>query len=304
MKPTVVPTHSRLHVAYSIHESPRPESDRAVVLHHGICHTREHFGRLIEQLNALGIHAAMIDQQSEQAGLLRNCIGAGAYREGMAAAVREIEKRVPVGSYALHSMGALVGEAMQQRYADLRRPTLLLAPVPVHGALPITLRILRRRPLAYFQAVLTLDILSLAKTPEHVRELFFDPQTPESIVHEAAAQLKHAPFWIYCQMVLRWMLLSRIRDDGQPKRLLYSETDEIFHPGEYTGRYRELKQIPIRGGHDFFIQYADEAARLIAEFHVGHIAKTHAAVQQPPPPHDEVRAGLAQPVEGNRQMEA
>ncbi len=91
MNPIRVPTTSRLSVSYTFHGARHPTSDRAVVLHHGICHTREQFLPLVRQLNELGFHAAMIDQQSEHAGLFRNFIGAKQYCEGMAAAVRMIE---------------------------------------------------------------------------------------------------------------------------------------------------------------------------------------------------------------------
>ncbi len=111
----------------------------------------------------------------------------------------------------MHSMGALIGEEMQQQYPELRRPTILMAPIPVDGALPITLRILTRHPLTYLKTVLTLSIHSLAKTPEQVRELFFDCRTPEGMVVNTTAQLKHAPFWIYCQFVLRRMVCHEFK---------------------------------------------------------------------------------------------
>jgi pimeloyl-ACP methyl ester carboxylesterase len=274
MNPVSVPTQSRLGVAYTLHRAAEPKGDRLIVLHHGICHTREQFLPLIAQLNRLGIDAAMIDQQSEHAGRFRNCLGVKPYREGMAAAVKMMEAQEGrIGSYALHSMGALIGEEMQQQYPEFRRPTVLMAPIPVEGALPITLRILRRQPLSYLKAVATLNIHSLAKTPEQVRELFFDAETPEGIVQRTAAQLKHAPFWIYCQLVLRRIVRPKIQNDGSPKMLLYSKTDEIFHPGEYKttpDRYPQLEQRLILGGHDFFIEHAEAAAERIAAFHAQH----------------------------------
>jgi pimeloyl-ACP methyl ester carboxylesterase len=279
MNPITVPTSGRLGVTYSFHEALEPVSDRVVALHHGICHSRDQFLPLIMQLNGMGIHAAAIDQQSEGAGLFRNCIGLKQYREGMAAAVKRFESDhspLRVGSYALHSMGALIGEEMQQRHRGLRRPTVLMAPVPVDGALPITLRILRRHPLSYLKAVLTLNIRSLARTPEQVRELFFDDRTHEPIVKDTAAQLKHASFWVYCQLVLRWMVRPRIHNDRLPKLLLVSATDEIFHPPEYEktrDRYPQLELDWIDGGHDFFIQYADVTAQRIAAFHMRHEAE-------------------------------
>lgn len=271
-------------------------SDSVVVVHHGILHTRDQFLGLILQLNRLGIHAAMIDQQSENAGFFRNFIGAKQYREGMADAVRRIEHdtKRSIGSYALHSMGALIGEEMQQRYPELRRPTVLMAPIPVNGALPITLRILRKHPLSYLKSVLTFDIHSLAKSPGQVRELFFDQLTPQDIVEETTAQLKHAPFWIYCQLVLRCLVRTRIQNDGLPKLLLLSETDEIFQPREYhrtQGRYPQLEQDQIRGGHDFFIQHAEATAERIADFHQRHTPKASADIQPALPPEPVLQPG-------------
>ena len=281
MDPITIPAGTRLKVTYSIHKASNPKSELVIVLHHGICHTRDQFEQLIRQLNALGIHAAMIDQQSENAGFFRNAIGVNSYREGMACAVRKIEKELPIGSYVFHSMGALIGEEMQQAYPELRRPTVLMAPIPVNGALPITLRMARRHPLNYLKAVLTLDIHSLVKTPQQVRELFFDANTPESIIQKTTPQLKHAPFWIYCQLVLRPLVRKRIRNDGQPKLLFFSETDEVFHPREFEKTRRQYPQMNDArfdsGGHDFFIEYAAAAAEQIAEFHTRH-------TKPPPPP--------------------
>lgn len=283
MDSVVVFTKTRLRVTYSFHEALNPVSDSVMVLHHGICHTRDQFLPLIFRLNALGIHAAMVDQQSENAGFFRNAIGLKQYREGMAAAVRKLLEDHPglrIGSYALHSMGALIGEEMQQRHPELKRPTVLLAPIPVNGALPITLRILKRHPLSYLKAVFTLDIHSLVDSPNEVRELFFDSQTPEPIIEATTAQLKHAPFWSYIQLVLRWILRPAIQNDGLPKLLLTSETDEIFHPSEYErtrGRYPQIEVDQIQGGHDFFIQYAEAAAERIANFHKQHATKSLAA---------------------------
>ena len=309
MNVTVVPTRLRQRVTYSFHEAADPVSDQVVALHHGICHTRDQFLPLIARLNSLGLHALMIDQQSENAGFFRNALGMQHYREGMAAALRKFAEdhpRLPVGSYALHSLGALIGQEMQQRYPQWRRPTVLMAPIPIHGALPISLRILRRHPLRYLKAVLTLNIHSLMRTPEMVRELFFDDLTPAPIVERTTEQLKHAPFWLYCQLVLRPLLRPRIRDDGLPKRLLFSETDEIFHPSEYRTtreQFPRLEEHHIRGGHDFFIEYAGEAAQQIAEFHQHYAVPTHAAIPALAPPHFLHRPAEAQPAPAERPTE-
>lgn len=268
--PVPVKTRSRLRVTYSIHRAAKPVSAGLVVMQPGICHTRAHYLPLAGELNQLGLHVAIVDQQSERA-CFRNCIGLRSYIRGMKDAVEQMESetKLPIGAYVLHSMGALIGETMQQRYADLRRPTVFLAPIPVPGALPITLRLLRRRPGDYFRALLRRDILSLASSPQHARKLFFNARTPAPIVEHAQEQLKHAPLWVYCQLVLRRLFRRRIRNDGGRKLLLYSKTDKIFYQAEYEqtrARYPQLEDALVKGGHDFFLQHAEQTAQHIAKF--------------------------------------
>jgi pimeloyl-ACP methyl ester carboxylesterase len=270
MDPVTVPTNSRLRVEYRVYKAQQPRSDCAIVLHHGIYHSHLQFLELIQKLNALGFHAVMIDQQSKRAGFFRNFIGAKQYRDGMANAVKKIETEVmPVGWYVLHSMGAFIGEEMQQHNPRLRRPTVFMAPIPVDGALPIAVRIFRRHPIVYLKSVLTLSTLTLAKKRLHVRELFFDSRTPEKIVKRTTPQLKHAPFWMFCQLLLRWALRPRIHNDRLKKMLIYSRSDEIFHVREYKKtieRFPQLKRRIIKGGHDFFIEFAARTAARIAQF--------------------------------------
>jgi pimeloyl-ACP methyl ester carboxylesterase len=268
MNVITVPNGSGLCITCSIHEAPNPQSHKLVVLHHGICHTREHFLELIAALNERGIPVAMIDQQSEGAQH-RNRIGVKDYVEGLKRAVERLQQDGwQIGSYALHSMGALVGEHLQKQNPELRKPTVLMAPIPRGGAWPITWRIIKRRTRDYGRALRTLDIRSLADTVEHVKELFFDPSVCDDIVERTRRRLKHVSFWVYCELVLRWLLWRWIRDDGQPKLLLRSKTDEIFHPPQYKYLEDLYDTFIISGGHDFFIVHPNATAKLIADFHL------------------------------------
>lgn len=271
MESLSVSASTRLKLRCSLFKAQRPVSDKLVLIHHGICHTLEQYQPLIDKLNDLGISAVMVEQRSDEA-CCRNFIGLSQYRENLATVVRTLENRgYRVGSYVLHSMGGEIGEEMQQAYPQLRRPTVFLAPIPQRGALPITWRLLWRRPIAYLKAVFTLSIRSLADTPQEVRTLFFTADTPQEIVDETTSQLKHAPFWVYVQLVLRPLLRPWIENDKLRKLLLISPNDEIFHEAQYppTRRlYPQLEEHRLPGGHDFFIEYAQETAQRIAEFHL------------------------------------
>jgi pimeloyl-ACP methyl ester carboxylesterase len=284
---------TRLRVTYSFHAAHGAEGRGVIVMHHGICHTREHYQPLIKALNERGFDVLMVDQQSETAGFFRNAIGLGAYIRGMKAAMDKFQAnegihgkgQEPIVAYALHSMGALIGEAMQQQYPKLCRPTVLLAPIPEGGAFPVTFRIFCREPCSYLWAVLTLNLLHLARSPEQVRKLFFDEKTSLSTVEDAQAKLKHSPFWVYCRLVLRPLLGPWIREDQPPKLLLFSDTDKIFHPNQYPPEEIKKKENQIEGGHDFFIEQAAATAERIVAFCRLHPPESDVARQAPPRPH-------------------
>lgn len=273
MDPIPVPTRLSLCTTYTFHAATsRPVSDGVIVLHHGICHTRVHFEKLISELNEKGFHCAMVDQQSENAPL-RNCIGPRSYRRGMEAAVLAIKAATgrDVIGYVLHSMGAMIGEEMQQSRPKLRRPTVLMAPIPVHGALPVSVKLFFNDPLAYLWAVATCNIKALAATERQVKTLFFDTDTDDKTVEKAKEALKHAPFWMYCRLILRPLIFWRwIWNDGNAKLLVTSKTDFLFaHCCAYTLTkwfYRPQVEDVERGGHDFFIEQADDVAAKIATF--------------------------------------
>ncbi len=275
-----------LRVTYTIHRSLTPRSDELVVLHHGICHSAEHFDELIAALNQAGYHVAMIDQQIEAGGwLASNWVRLGSCVAGMKLALESIEQDTSyrVGGFVLHSMGALIGETVQRDDPEWARPTVLLAPIPLGGALPVSLRLFFRYPLAYLRAVLTLNIRSLASTPARTRKIFFDVDTPDTLVERTCQLLKHASFRVYLQLVLRGILGPFIPNNDQRKLLITSPTDFIFRPSQYQGtlaRYTPMDHVQSDGGHDFFMQYANETAERIASF----LAKD-ASTSAVPPPH-------------------
>lgn len=279
---------TRLAVRYSFHPAETAGENRKVVaMHHGILHCQAHFLKLIAALNAVGVHVLMIDQQSEKSRW-KNCIGLGSYARGMAAAIGQFEQEHPgyqVTTYVCHSMGAAIGEQMQERYPALCRPTVLLAPIPVQGAVGIFVRLLLTRPWALLRAIATLSVLSLVRGTEEVRQIFFDEKTGTSTVEGCRRNLKHSPFGAYLQLTLRYVLRLPFpqKHNGQPNLLLTSPTDYIFRKNDQVNEYREteffyrrgylrtdgtpwLEVAEIPGGHDFFIGQGERVAQQIAQF--------------------------------------
>lgn len=282
LQPVPVDAGTRLNVTYSFHESTCPVSDKVLVVHHGILHTREHFLPFIDELNALGFHVAMIDQQSEGA-FLRNWIGLGSYATGMATACRQIEKQQgkPIGGFIFHSMGAAIGEKMQGRSENqsLRLPMVLIAPIPVLGAGPIFMRLLFARPGDLLWAIVMQSVLSLAQMEQDVRKLFFDEEAPQELVQECLKHLKHSPFYAYLQLTFRFVRIFPLPHNGQKNMLVTSDSDYIFEPSEYPrtmklyragekhpagGKWLTTAKMP--GGHDLFMAHPHETADLIATF--------------------------------------
>jgi alpha-beta hydrolase superfamily lysophospholipase len=133
MESILVPQRNRLEVRCTLFKAQEPTGKELVLIHHGICHTLEQYRPLIEQLNKLHINAVMVEQRSDRAWF-KNCIGLSQYRENLAAVVRQLNNDGQnVYAYVLHSMGAEIGEEMQQEHKELQLPTVFLAPVPLDG---------------------------------------------------------------------------------------------------------------------------------------------------------------------------
>src|SRR5262245_55522876 len=108
-----VSVKSPLDVRSTLFKSQLP-SKTFVLIHHGICHAIEQYERLIEKLNKLGIHAVMVEQRSDDASD-KNWIGLSQYRENLATVVPQLaDLGCLIAGYVLHSMGAEIGEEMQQ----------------------------------------------------------------------------------------------------------------------------------------------------------------------------------------------
>lgn len=261
-----------LHVYYTLCPADDPANKPWLAIHHGICHTRRHFPHLIKYLNQLGFNVAMIEQRIKGSCFARNIVTMKRHRQAMARAVEAVQAAIStdIKGYVCHSMGSQFCEEMQQENPTLRRPTVFMAPIPVDGAFPISLRIFLRHPIEYVWAIMRFSVLALVKAPPRTKEWFFDSQAPENIYRRASKALRHASFLAYFQLILRPIIGPQIADDGNPKLMLMCETDEIFHLRELDATKRRYPRMLVErfavGGHDFFIQFAQQTADSVRAF--------------------------------------
>lgn len=262
-----VPSSTPLAVSYRLHVAPS-SNGTLVSLMHGLSHTRAHFARLIGELNDRGIDCAAVDIQSGDS-FFRNWTALASYAEAAAEALYQIERdtRKKIAVTGAHSMGGRELEMLQRKHPELRRPSALLAPIPPKGALPGTGRALVRKPAGVAVMAMTANVLTVQSTPEDVRMLFFNDDTPDEIVVEAMRGLRHTSFRAYLELGLP---LKDLPPPQHPTLLLTSDTDFLFHDSEYDGTREHygdlLTQNIIPGGHDFFIEHAARTAEEIATF--------------------------------------
>ena len=129
-----------------------------------------------------------------------------------------------------HSMGGLVAQRFLE---DHELPgAVLLAPVPVGGALRATLRTLRRHPVKFLKANLLWDLKPLIEKREVAADLFLsEDATPEQI-DWMWKQLQAESYLAYLDMV--FFVRSRPQLVHSPMAVLAGSADRIFGVGEHS----------------------------------------------------------------------
>lgn len=132
-----------------------------------------------------------------------------------------------------HSMGGLVAQKVAERAPT---PALaLLASVPSHGALPITLRVARHHPLVFARMNAKMSLYPVVETPALAREYLFSANTPQEIVAAVQPRLQDESYFAFLDMILNLARPGRI---SAPVRVLGGAEDNIFHPGEVAATAR------------------------------------------------------------------
>jgi pimeloyl-ACP methyl ester carboxylesterase len=171
----------------------------------------------------------------------------------LAAAAEFPEPPVPVG----HSMGGLVVQKYLERNPAPR--AVLMASVPVRGAMGATVRFARRHPGAFARTNLTLSLRPVVGTRALVREMLFSPGTPDEVVDAFAQRIQDESYPAYLGMIAAVPRPKRIRI---PVLVLGGDRDGIFSVDEArrtAAAYGTTAEIVPGMGHQMMIEPGWEA---------------------------------------------
>ncbi len=140
-----------------------------------------------------------------------------------------------------HSMGGLV----VQKYLE-RRPAaagVLLASVPPRGVIGGVLHAVRRHPVAFLKANLTMSLYHLVATPDMARHRLFSESTPEEIVAACHPRLQDESYLAFLDMLL--LDLPRPKRVKTPMLVLGAAEDTIVSRKDVEATARAYGTKPV-----------------------------------------------------------
>jgi alpha-beta hydrolase superfamily lysophospholipase len=152
-----------------------------------------------------------------------------------------------------HSMGALV----VQKYLETNAApaAVLLAPVPVKGALKATLRIAWRHPLAFLKVNLTLSLYPVIGRAELAREAFFSEDIPEARLNGYFSHMQNESYLAFLDMLI--FNLPNPEKVTTELLVLGAGADTIFYPDEIqetAKAYHTRAEIFPHMAHDMMLE--------------------------------------------------
>jgi pimeloyl-ACP methyl ester carboxylesterase len=168
-----------------------------------------------------------------------------------------------------HSMGGLV----VQRYLEQRTlpGAVLLAPVPVGGALRATFRVAARHPVAFAKVQLTLRLWPIVETPDLARDAFFADDMAAADVERQWSRLQDESYFAYTDMIaFRRPRPGRV---ATPVLIVGGEADTLFSPAEMqktAGAYGTTAVMIPDAAHDLMLDGRwQEAADAMLDWFAG-----------------------------------
>ncbi|NWF69829.1 MAG: alpha/beta fold hydrolase [Chloroflexi bacterium] len=127
-----------------------------------------------------------------------------------------------------HSMGGFITQKYLEKYDA--PAGVLLASIPIHGALPFFLRLAVTQPLATLKSLFTLTLYSYVASPELARRHFFSADVPQSDIQRYFARLGNESWRMAFDVLL--LNLPRPKKIMTPLLVVAAANDQVFMPWE------------------------------------------------------------------------
>ena len=165
-----------------------------------------------------------------------------------------------------HSMGGWIIQKYLEKHSA--PAAVLLAPVPVKGAMGFALRIARRHPLSILKFLVTLKPYHIAGSPDLAQEWFFSADMPKEEVAEYFSRLQNESYRAIQEMLF-FALPKPQKVKKTPMLLLGAANDDIF---TVEGERKTARAYGIQAeifpdmAHDMMLEdgWQDVADRIIA----------------------------------------
>lgn len=149
-----------------------------------------------------------------------------------------------------------MGGLVVQKYLENHdaAAAVLLASVPVGGALATTLRIARRHPVAFVKANLRLSLYPIIGSPALTREAFFSEDISPERLNAYFGRMQDESYFAFLDMLMDLPKPRRIATDVL---VLGAENDTIFTPAEVAATaaaYETTAEIFPGMAHDMMLE--------------------------------------------------
>ena len=163
-----------------------------------------------------------------------------------------------------HSMGGFITQHYIERYPA--SAAVLMAPVPIHGAIGATVRVAVRHPIAFARANASWSLWPIVDDPERAAGLLFGPTTDRARARALSRRLQPESYPAYLEMILD---LPAPTGDV-PMLVVGGSHDRLFSPGELarTAAAHGADLRILDGlGHDLMLEDAwESAARVVTDW--------------------------------------
>jgi pimeloyl-ACP methyl ester carboxylesterase len=150
-----------------------------------------------------------------------------------------------------HSLGGLVVQKYLERYPAAA--AVLMASIPTGGTIAAVARLLWRYPLPWLRTNLLLRLQPFVTSRRMIRELFFTPDTPQTIVDACFERLQDESYLAFIDSMV---VLPRPRRVRGPMLVLGAEKDAFFtvHEVRRTAwAYGTEDEVFAGMGHDMML---------------------------------------------------